>query len=183
MKRWLCLLLLFFFTTGFTYQVQPGDTLWALAIKFQTTVNDIITWNNITNPSFIAIGQVLVIGERRYTRWPVIGPIFTYFSGSHRGIDISPRLGTPVEAVDNGVVIFADEDNGYGNSVIIEHANFTARYSHLGEVDVTAGQEVAAGDVIGNIGLTGKTTGPHLDFRIYIGGVEVDPLNELGRGN
>jgi len=87
---------------------------------------------------------------------------------NHYGIDIAGKLGYPVYAVDNGVVVYAGwNDWGYGNVVVIDHGNgWQSLYAHLSQIYVQCGQSVYQGDMIGAIGSTGNSTGPHLHFEL-----------------
>ncbi len=87
---------------------------------------------------------------------------------NHYGIDIAGKLGYPVYAVDSGVVVYAGWNNwGYGNVVVIDHGNgWQSLYAHLSRILVQCGQGVAQGDMIGAIGSTGHSTGPHLHFEL-----------------
>lgn len=97
----------------------------------------------------------------------------------HKGLDLSTyRQGDPVMATADGQVVTVDVDlSGFGNYVIIKHKHgFYTRYAHLQSFAVTAGQRVQQGDVIGRIGNTGLSTGPHLHYEVHIGSDVVDPL-------
>ncbi len=99
----------------------------------------------------------------------------------HRGIDIAAPIGTPVRASSGGTVIMADfNKNGYGNLVVIEHEKeLVTYYGHLDRIQVVRGQNVEAGEVIGALGKTGQTTGPHLHFEVRRGGTAYDPEEYL----
>ncbi len=87
---------------------------------------------------------------------------------NHFGIDIAGKTGYPVYAVDNGVVVYAGwNDWGYGNVVVIDHGNgWQSLYAHLSVIRVACGQPVYQGDIIGDIGSTGRSSGPHLHFEL-----------------
>jgi murein DD-endopeptidase MepM/ murein hydrolase activator NlpD len=94
----------------------------------------------------------------------------------HAGQDIGAEQGTPILASDGGVVVSAQPMGGYGNFIIIEHdGGYRTRYGHLSSYNVKAGQQVNQGDVIGTVGSTGLSTGPHLHFEIQKDGEFVDP--------
>ena len=99
----------------------------------------------------------------------------------HEAIDIAAPLGTTVTASDGGTVIFAGYDgSGYGNYIRVQHANgVITQYSHLDYIDVRKGQNVGQGQYIGNVGSTGNSTGPHLDFRVEVNGQFVNPHDYL----
>lgn len=115
--------------------------------------------------------------------WPlaVRGMITTAFSSAHRGIDIAASLGTPVRVVAGGIVAWAGWlNNGGGNVVVVRHPNgMRSTYNHTSTILVRVGQAVAAGETIARVGSTGWSSGPHLDFRIEMGGRFVDPLDYL----
>lgn len=118
--------------------------------------------------------------------WPILGSISTYFgewslAGVHQGIDIVGGLGSPVAAAAAGIVVSVAWDaQGYGNYIVIQHPDgFRTLYGHLSEVWVGVGQIVDRGEGIGTVGLTGLTTGPHLHFELWIGGVPTNPLAYL----
>ncbi len=114
--------------------------------------------------------------------WPTVGMISQYFSAYHRGLDIAPPYGTPVRAAAAGVVVQASAgwNGGYGTVVVIDHGNgFRTLYAHLSRLDVSVGEAVEQGQVIGAVGRTGIATGPHLHFEVHRGGVPINPLSVL----
>jgi murein DD-endopeptidase MepM/ murein hydrolase activator NlpD len=113
--------------------------------------------------------------------WPVSGLITQRYGPWHRGIDLATNLGTPVKASDAGFVVFAGWSNdGYGYHIIIDHGHgFQTLYAHLSKMLVNAGQSVAQGMVIGAVGSTGNSTGPHLHFEVHLNGVQVSPFSYL----
>jgi murein DD-endopeptidase MepM/ murein hydrolase activator NlpD len=113
--------------------------------------------------------------------WPTQGTISQRFVWYHPGLDIANR-GTPlVVAADSGKVTFAGWDgSGYGNMVLIDHGNgFVTRYGHLSQIMVIGGQSVGRGATIGRMGSTGRSSGPHTHFEIYLNGSRVNPLSYL----
>lgn len=95
----------------------------------------------------------------------------------HGGIDIAAAPGTPIQATAAGIVAKTGTGRGYGNYVVIAHADGSeTRYSHLSASSVRAGQRVAQGQMVGRLGSTGRSTGPHLDYRIRKNGQRLDPL-------
>lgn len=96
---------------------------------------------------------------------------------AHLGVDYGAPTGTPVRTVGDGIVEFAGVQGGYGNVVIVRHANnHTTLYGHLSKIHVTKGQSVSQGKTIGLVGATGWATGPHLHFEFRVNGVHRDPL-------
>ncbi|MCL5411930.1 MAG: M23 family metallopeptidase [Patescibacteria group bacterium] len=126
------------------------------------------------------------------TVWPVKGVVTLEFGDSdlpyqvfHSGIDIANpdgKIGDDVVAIMPGKVIYAGEISwGFGKHVIIDHGNnITSIYGHLSEIDVTEGQEVAIGEIIGKEGETGWATGPHVHLQIDVWGIPVNPRTFLG---
>jgi murein DD-endopeptidase MepM/ murein hydrolase activator NlpD len=128
--------------------------------------------------------------------WPIkggIGHVSMYFGQNpnpfsglsyiHKGIDLSTyRSGDPIVATADGQVVQVDYDvaGGFGNYIIIKHKHgFYTRYGHLQSFRVTKGQRVQQGDIIGHIGNTGLSTGPHLHYEVHIGSDVVDPAKYL----
>lgn len=94
----------------------------------------------------------------------------------HGGIDLAARYGTEVPAAAGGTVVSAGEQGGYGLTVVVRHQNgFESRYAHLSSIEVRAGDAVAAGQQVGRVGSTGRSTGPHLHFEVTQAGRRVDP--------
>jgi murein DD-endopeptidase MepM/ murein hydrolase activator NlpD len=98
----------------------------------------------------------------------------------HKGVDLPASTGTPIHATADGVIGRADWFGGYGLCVEIEHgANLETRYGHMSRIAVAEGQHVHKGDVIGYVGTTGRSTGPHLHYEVRIGGEAVNPVPYL----
>lgn len=99
----------------------------------------------------------------------------------HAGIDLAAPTGTPIGAAAAGTVTFAGVRGGYGNLVIVDHGDGTeTRYAHQHTIAVRAGQQVAVGDLLGTVGSTGMSTGPHLHLEVRRNGRPVDPAPLLG---
>lgn len=116
--------------------------------------------------------------------WPVRGPVTSRFGRrwgrQHAGIDIGAGKGVPIKAAKAGEVIFAGTMGGYGNAVVIDHGSgLTTLYAHQSRLGTSDGTSVASGDVIGYVGSTGHSTGPHLHFETRVGGTPQDPLRYL----
>ena len=94
----------------------------------------------------------------------------------HKGVDLAAPTGTPVYATADGVVRKADWFSSYGKYISIEHgASLQTRFAHLSDMVVSAGDKVKKGDLIGYVGSTGRSTGPHLHYEVRVDGVAVDP--------
>ena len=108
-----------------------------------------------------------------YRRDPIYGT-----SKFHEGMDFSSAIGTPVYATGAGTVKSAGWESGYGNSIDIDHGfNYLTRYAHLSQILVKPGQAVKRGDLIGKVGNTGKSTGPHLHYEVRYRGAPQNPVN------
>lgn len=104
-------------------------------------------------------------------------------SGHHTGLDFGDSIGVKVRAAEDGVVVKAGFDGPYGNSIVIKHANgLKTRCGHLSKILIKKGEHVSAGQLIGRVGDTGNTTGPHLHFEVIKKGKPVDPEKYLWKG-
>ncbi|MEM9710907.1 MAG: peptidoglycan DD-metalloendopeptidase family protein [Actinomycetota bacterium] len=116
--------------------------------------------------------------------WPASGTLTSGFGPRwgrmHQGIDIAAPTGTPIAAADGGVVIHSGGLGGYGQTVIIDHGGgIVTLYAHMSERIAGNGQSVSSGALIGRIGSTGNSTGPHLHFEVRVNGAAQNPLNYL----
>lgn len=108
---------------------------------------------------------------------------FTRGPAMHTGVDFRAETGSPIRATAPGKVIAAEYSGGYGNMVEIEHANgITTRYAHMSAILASVGQSVTTGTVIGRVGSTGRSTGPHLHYETRIDDEPVDPTRFLRAG-
>lgn len=173
---------------GLVYTVQSGDTFDKIAKYFFAPVEELLLANNLKCDSLINPGQRVFIPKGlmnlyQYVpqstpfRWPVYGVISSAYGwrthpvngepSFHSGLDLAAPEGAPLFAAADGVVVFAGVNGGYGNAVDIQHANgYLTRYGHMSKICVYAGQQVEAGDLIGKVGSTGVSTGPHVHFEI-----------------
>lgn len=119
--------------------------------------------------------------------WPVRGPVVSGFGmrlhpilrirRMHNGVDIAARWGSPIRAAGPGNVVYTGWFGGFGKMVLIDHGSgVSTLYAHMSRILVRPGQRVASGEVIGRVGSTGLSTGPHLHFEIRVNGRPVDPL-------
>lgn len=130
-----------------------------------------LSWNEASDQKFI---------------WPISGTINSRFgprgSSFHDGIDIAAPQGTPIRAIESGDVIYSDHLRGYGNMVIVRHADgFASVYAHNEKNLVREGQPVSRGETIARVGSTGRVTGPHLHFEIRRHNRAQDPLYYMPR--
>lgn len=122
--------------------------------------------------------------------WPVVAPITSQFGNRyhpvlkkykmHTGLDLGAKMSTPIKAAESGTVIMAQWDSGYGNMTVIDHGDgISTLYGHQSKLAVKVGDKVARGQVIGYVGSTGISTGPHLHFEVRVNGQVKNPLNYL----
>ena len=99
----------------------------------------------------------------------------------HYGIDIAAKLGTMIKSSGTGIVTMAEDDLYYtGGTIIMDHCHgISTIYSHLENILVSVGDQINKGDIIGTVGSTGRSTGPHLDFRINWFQTRLDPMSVL----
>ncbi|HEX5591694.1 MAG TPA: M23 family metallopeptidase [Candidatus Limnocylindrales bacterium] len=204
---------------GLVVTVKDGDTLDALAAAHKVDAADVVTVNELDDPTLI-IGQTLILpgavgapiptptptkrpattgggggscncsGPSTYNggafSWPVVGGgnyISQYFRYGHYAIDIAADYGSRVRAAAAGRVIFAGwKSNGGGYQVWISHGSgLYTTYNHMASVGVSTGTSVGKGQAIGRVGQSGRATGPHLHFEVWVGsiwngGYRVNPL-------
>jgi len=189
---------------GVYHSVAADDTLESIAEKYKVDVEAIteLSFNGLYPPLFrIQEGTKLIIPggtkpyvPRRVTSyagpvpsgargtgafgWPVLGSITQWYWWGHRAIDIGAPTGSAVVAADAGYVSFVGwTDIGYGYLIILDHANgYSTYYAHLSQMYVMVGQQLERGQVIGAVGSTGNSTGPHLHLEMRYNGVEQNPL-------
>ncbi|MCI4590099.1 M23 family metallopeptidase [Sphingobium sp. BYY-5] len=169
-----------------TGDVEVGDLLYAGLKRARGKSIDMLKWtSNGRTEWFEASG----VGERRgVLAAPVAGrmssgfgmrrhPILGY-TRMHAGIDFAARYGSPIYAVTDGVVAYAGRHGGHGNYVRIQHGGGLATgYAHMSRIAAVPGQRVRRGQVIGYVGSTGLSTGPHLHYELYRNGATVNPLS------
>jgi murein DD-endopeptidase MepM/ murein hydrolase activator NlpD len=151
--------------------------------------------------NYLINADKLAISNRRSRRlgvfkstpslWPVIGRLMDGFgrrtdpfSGEgafHKGVDITAPTGTTVHNTADGVVVQAEMvSGGYGRLVIVDHGGgIQTYYAHLSKIQVHAGQELRRGEVIGQVGTSGRTTAPHLHYEVHVGGAPINPYKYL----
>lgn len=182
--------------SGLEYKVQKGDTLASIAKEYKGDTTEIAQFNDLEVSGALAVGTVVIIpnGEMAMTSTravvttssvahdtggpslsgyyiaPVTGYVRTQGLHGYNAVDMGARTGTPILAAAAGDVIISRAsgwNGGYGIYVVIRHANGTQTlYSHMSKDIVSVGQRVQQGQVIGYVGTTGLSTGPHLHFEI-----------------
>ena len=190
---------------GLVYNVQSGDSLNSLSVKYHVSVEEILDANDLTSEKltkgmslFIpgakmdamslkkAMGELfvypIVSGWRLTSRFGPRKDPFTGVASSHTGIDMACATGTPIRASMSGKVAYVGWSNIFGNYVIINHANgYQTLYGHMSKTLAKKGQIVDQSTKIGFVGSTGYSTGPHLHFTVYKNGNLVDPMSLIKR--
>lgn len=190
------------------YVVRSGDTLYRIAQAYGVSVGSLVAANHVSDPHDLRVGEVLTIPgassraepgrsdaalasmwnvprSPRQFAWPVwSGQVSSPFGmrdgAMHDGIDIAAPAGTPVHAAGSGAVIYVGRMRGYGNIVIIRHSDdYVTVYAHDEYNFVHEGQRVARGQEIGEIGVSGRTTGPNLHFEVRYDNLARNPLSFL----
>jgi murein DD-endopeptidase MepM/ murein hydrolase activator NlpD len=186
---------------GIFYSVKKGDTLESIATRHKAQVPEIKVANELfsdrinPNTSLFIPGATLPWEEEQQINgdlfaWPVRGRLSSYygyrrspFTGArsfHDGLDIAAPAGTPIKATMAGRVQSVGYDNVYGNFVIITHtAGYRTLYGHMNTIGTRSGAYVEVGSVIGTVGSTGQSTGPHLHFTVYKNGSSINPRSVL----
>lgn len=131
----------------------------------------------------VGTGDMVGLSEKSLP-WPVDGTFTSEFGKrwgrNHNGVDIAAKTGTYIYAPCSGKVVFADTKSGYGNYVIIDHGNgYETTYAHMNSINVSLGQKVSVGDVVGTVGTTGRVTGAHLHFEVLKDGTYTDPMKYI----
>lgn len=177
--------------SGVRHVVKSGDTLKSLSGKYKADLEDILSYNNLSSDAKLAVGDVIIIPDgvvsgsatsvnsassgtqavaAGYYLRPIKGGVKSQGIHGHNGVDLAAPVGTPIMAAADGKVILSRTggyNGGYGTYVVISHANGTQTlYAHMSANNVSVGDVVKQGQVIGAIGLTGKTTGPHIHFEV-----------------
>lgn len=185
---------------GAYYTVEAGDTLESIAQRYGVPPNDISRFplNNLDSSDQLEAGQKLVIpgGRLDYAErilppgpgsgyaiaWPLRGAVSQGYHNGHRALDIASYYGARVYASRGGQVTYArfSPDGWLGFTVTIAHDNgMTTRYCHLSGIFVEEGQVVSRGESLGQVGSTGNSTGPHVHFEVFSGGVKINPYDVL----
>jgi murein DD-endopeptidase MepM/ murein hydrolase activator NlpD len=129
-------------------------------------------------PSLVPVDGVKLTSDYGMRWHPVLGG-----RRAHKGVDLAAPIGTPIHAAADGMVSRADWFSGYGLYIALEHGGqIETRYGHMSRLNVAAGQMVHKGDIIGYVGTTGRSTGPHLHYEVRIAGEAVNPMPYLQSG-
>lgn len=127
-------------------------------------------------PSRMPVASRYVTSGFGYRTHPILGGVRL-----HSGVDLAAPYGSPIVATADGVVGEADWRGGYGLFVAVDSGGVQTRYGHMSRINVAPGQRVRQGDVIGYVGSTGRSTGPHLHYEVRVNGQAVDPLRTRGK--
>ena len=154
--------------------------------------------SNNLNKDLSVLEQRFVAQSRILSSTPSIAPVrgiltdgfggrsdpFTGEAGQHNAVDISSAVGQPVRSPADGIVVKAEWANGYGNVIFISHGyGYSTRYGHLKSFAVRPGVRVKRGDVIGYVGSTGRSTGPHLHYEVWVNGRAQNPGRYVKAGD
>jgi murein DD-endopeptidase MepM/ murein hydrolase activator NlpD len=159
---------------------------------------------SVADYNYLRTANALAVGSRGFRRfqsvnatpslWPVDGRLLSSFGGRtdpfsgegafHTGVDISSPTGTPVRAAADGIVTYAQLENGYGRLIKIDHGNGIETYdAHLSRFYVQPGQDVRRGEMIGAVGTSGRVTAPHLHYEVRLGHAPVNPYRYLSQSS
>ncbi|MDP3875296.1 MAG: M23 family metallopeptidase [bacterium] len=178
--------------SGVRHVVKSGDTLKSIATKYKADLGDILSYNGLASDTKIGSGDIVIIpdgvisatqvslaktsGSPTYPVYfgyylrPIVGGRKTQGIHGNNGVDLAAPIYTPILASADGKVIVSRTggyNGGYGTYVVISHANGTQTvYGHMSVSNVSVGQNVGQGEVIGAIGITGNTSGPHVHFEV-----------------
>jgi LysM repeat protein len=181
--------------SGVRHVVKKGDTLQTISKNYKADLEDIYSYNGLSATSKIIPGDIIIIPDgvinapqttiarvstapsaqsfpsyAGYYLRPIVGGKRSQGIHGNNGVDLAAPVGTPVMAAADGRVLVSRSggyNGGYGIYVVISHSNGTQTlYAHMSANYVSAGQEVSQGQAIGAIGMTGRTTGPHLHFEV-----------------
>ncbi len=175
--------------------LTDGGTLGRQAFGVHTDLDALIRRANILATSFREAGDTLAARVRALAATPSIMPTPGFISSKfasiryhpilhenlpHEGIDISAAFGTRILAPASGRVIKVGWEGGYGLMVVIDHGSgLETRYAHMSRTAALVGQDVKRGDLLGFVGSTGLSTGPHLHYEVRVNGRAVDPLKYI----
>jgi len=174
------------------YQLKEGHK--GLIHQMHKSLENLETEIEVTSISQTELNDFLKEQKSILTCTPAIKPTDGWFSSAfgyrispftnqrefHKGLDIGNRVGTPVIAPADGLVVFAGREGNFGKMIAINHGyNLTTRYGHLNKFRVKKGQYVKRGQIIAEVGTSGRSTGPHLHYEVHLNGVPVNPLRYI----
>ncbi len=191
--RWIILFLLFsvlsfnssndYGTGGYSY--KPGSNGKDI-LPVEDEIKRIIKEREYREETIIKdLADVKIVETVKPDIWPVVGLITSDFGWRifrkvkefHTGVDIAAPYGTPVNVTSSGRVIYVGWIKGYGKTVIVYHGyGFVTLYGHLLDYAVGYGEKVEKGQIIGYVGSTGRTSGPHLHYEVIKYGIRQDPI-------
>ncbi|TYP83620.1 murein DD-endopeptidase MepM/ murein hydrolase activator NlpD [Maritimibacter alkaliphilus HTCC2654] len=172
------------------YSGQGGPLMpMILSTKGEEPSEDMERANQILN-ELDRMNMYRIAAEKLPFYMPVRPGTFRYTSGFgtrwgrlHAGTDMAGPVGTPIYATADGVVTHADWQSGYGRLIKVQHEfGLETRYAHLSRIRVKKGQRVSRGDLIGDMGNSGRSTGPHLHYEVRVGGKAVNPMTYIKAG-
>jgi murein DD-endopeptidase MepM/ murein hydrolase activator NlpD len=192
-------------TTHTTHTVASGETVYHIAHAYGVSPERLMKANGLGDPRELRLGQTLVIPDRGFATasvlglseewaparadrefaWPVAAGVVSSPFGvrngvMHEGVDIAAPAGTPVNAADDGTIIFSGRLNGYGNVIIVQHSGgYATVYAHNQRNLVSNNQRVSRGQEIAEIGTSGRATGPILHFEVRRDNHAQNPLAYL----
>ena len=167
-----------------TGEVETGDLLYAGIIRGGKPKTQLMRWGKEGNfyeasgvgeqrSGLLAPAPGRITSRYGMRRHPILG-----YRRMHRGLDFKAGYGTPIYAVSDGTVQVAGRNGGHGNYVKLNHGNgLQTGYSHMSRIAVSRGSQVRRGQVIGYVGSTGLSTGPHLHYEMYRNGRNIDPAS------
>ena len=174
------------------YKIQKIDGLPKKQVTPPKEVYERIKKDNILIGRARAINSDLNFFEKKFIK-PLNNAIITGVYGSqrilngkprrpHYGLDYAAKEGTPIKAMLNGIVTLAEPDLYFtGGTIILDHGHgISTLYMHMKDIEVEKGQKIKQGEIIGTVGKTGRSTGPHLDVRLNWFNVKLDPSSVLG---
>jgi len=171
-------------TKGIPQELEQTDS----EILDVDTVNKIVAVEMSAEEAMKELINVKIVETVKPDLWPVVGVITSDYGWRvmgrrrefHTGIDISTPYGTPVVASADGRVIYAGWIRGYGKTVIVYHGyGFATLYAHLSDIKVNYSDRVVKGQIIGNVGTTGRAFGPHLHYELLKYGIRQNPIAYL----
>jgi len=154
------------------------------AARLQTAVADVSDMQSLQDTEQSLPLAAPTVGTRETSGFGVRSDPFTGRPAYHPGQDFAGAYGTAIYVTAPGIVSFTGQRNGYGNTIEVDHGHgFKTRYAHLSAISVTVGQHVAAGQRIGAMGSTGRSTGTHLHYEVWVDGKPQNPLRFLKAGD